>query len=95
MHHVGHIAGRLAPGTKAKIAVVAARELVAVEAKVNMPDQIARVASHETEDGVQNYSRTPAKCANGEPYAVRAENVGRDEVECGTRFMASESVIPF
>ncbi len=50
LHDVGHVAGSRAPGTKGKIAIVAAWELVAVEAKVDVPDQIAGVASHEAED---------------------------------------------
>ena len=50
LHDVGHVAGSRAPGTKGKIAVVAAGEFVAVKAKENMPDQIAGVASHEAED---------------------------------------------
>ena len=37
------MAGSGAPGTKGEISVIATRELIAVEAKENVPDEIARV----------------------------------------------------
>lgn len=53
---VRDVAGRLAPGPHCEITIVARGEFVAVDAEEHAPDQIARIASHETEDGVEGDS---------------------------------------
>ena len=50
---VGEVAYGRAPGTEAEVAVVLAGELIAVDAEKDAVDQVARVAGHQTEDGVE------------------------------------------
>ena len=85
LEDIRHVTRCCAPGPKGEISIITAREFIAVEPKVSMPDEVAGVASHEAEDSVQGHSGTPAKRAQRKPNAIRTKDVCRDEVERSAR----------
>lgn len=54
LHDVGDVAGQCAPGAETEIAIVPGWELVAVHAEEDAPDQVTRVAGHESENRVES-----------------------------------------
>jgi len=50
LHDVSDIASNLSPSPKAKVAIVPSRELIAIDAHKDLPDEIPGVASKKTKD---------------------------------------------
>lgn len=81
LQDVGHMSCCGAPGPHCEIAIVASGKLVRIDAQVDVPDEVAAVASHEAEYGVKSNAWTPAQSTHREANAIWPENVGRDEIE--------------